>query len=217
LFKTYKTIENVWIGAKFTCNQFKWTDNSDHSFTNWVVGNPKNKTGDDCVQMLAEEPSAGKWIDEPCKKNNLIVCQKMQTWTLTQMQKSFLELRKNPVPIGFIYVQLPGQPEPKSLWPQVKWAEVSEEYAGLFFRSVGGTSAQFGETQEEDFKSFSVYYCNGCGATNYNVDVPKNGQWSDKFLSGHSTGGATDYMTFRYTSGEIRPRNKAVRIWKRVE
>jgi hypothetical protein len=34
LFKTRKVVDNVWIGAKYTSNKFKWIDDSDLSFTN---------------------------------------------------------------------------------------------------------------------------------------------------------------------------------------
>lgn len=36
------------------------------------------------------------------------------------------------VPIGFIYTQLPHQPEPPQIWPTVIWHDVSAEYDGLF-------------------------------------------------------------------------------------
>ncbi len=46
----------------------------------------------------------------------LNLCQMMQTWSLSQMQIRPLNLIKNPVPVGFMYVELSGQPEPKTLW-----------------------------------------------------------------------------------------------------
>lgn len=53
------------------------------------------------------------------------------------------------VPIGFIYVQLSEQQEPHHLWPNMIWSDVSFQYAGLFFRVLGGDSAHFNVTQEE--------------------------------------------------------------------
>ena len=58
-------------------------------------------------------------------------------------------LKQNPVPCGFIYVQTPGQSEPKKLWPNTEWESVTEKYAGLFFRAEGGQSAPFGRKQEQ--------------------------------------------------------------------
>ncbi len=130
LFKTHKVVDNVWIGAKCTSNKFKWVDDLDLSFTNWAVGSPNGATGNDCVQMLAESSPTGMWVNEKCNKRNLIVCQKMPNWSISRLQKTLLNARKkledsledirsNPVPIGFIYVQLSGKPEPKNIWPMV--------------------------------------------------------------------------------------------------
>ena len=93
---------------------------------NWAPGSPKK---DDylCVQLdLSDESFSGKWSDVDCKKLNLVVCQKTQkspknetTNTIEEMKKSINELNssmeklkiqlnnvtKNPVPIGFTYVQ----------------------------------------------------------------------------------------------------------------
>jgi hypothetical protein len=108
--------------SKFSSNKFKWNDDSDIIFSDWAEGSPKNKTDSGCVQMIPEGSSMGKWVDEPCNKNNKVVCQKMQTWPLSHLQKILLDVRKefkdyidvsdkklndlqqNPVPIGFIYV-----------------------------------------------------------------------------------------------------------------
>ena len=86
------------------------------------------------------------------------------------LQKTFLDTRKehqalledarnhiknieqNPVPIGFIYVQLPNQPEPKTLWPTVEWKSVSSDYSGHFFRVEGGNAAPFGQKQLNAFQ-----------------------------------------------------------------
>ncbi len=43
LFKTHKIVENVWIGLKRN-NNFKWDDGSSLEFTNWLTGNPSNKS-----------------------------------------------------------------------------------------------------------------------------------------------------------------------------
>ncbi len=69
--------------------------------------------------------------------------------------KKLNDLQQNPVPIGFIYVQLPSQPDPKSLWSMVEWKDVTSDYAGLFFRAEGGRSAVFGEIQPENAPTLS--------------------------------------------------------------
>jgi hypothetical protein len=43
-----------------------------------------------------------------------------------------------------------------------------------------------------------------------------NGDWSKNVYSGSGSG--THYaMSFKVSSGEVRPRNQAIRIWKRVQ
>jgi hypothetical protein len=130
-FKTNKIADNVWIGVKYTSNKYKWTDDSDLVFTNWAEGSPKNKT-DHCVQLHSDETSFGKLSDVLCNKKNLVVCQKMQTWSLSHLQKLLLNTIKNPFPIGFIYVQLPNEKSPTEIWPWMIWNDVSSAYAGVF-------------------------------------------------------------------------------------
>jgi hypothetical protein len=54
------------------------------------------------------------------------------------------------IPIGFIYSQLPGQPEPKTICPTFQWSDKSSQYSGLFFRVLGGNSARFNAIQDEN-------------------------------------------------------------------
>jgi hypothetical protein len=247
LFKTHNVVDSVWIGAKYSSNKFKWADDSDLSFTNWDNGSPSNTTDKACVQMIAEGSSMGKWITEPCSKSNKVVCQKMQTWSVSLMQKTLLDARKelndtledlrkqinnqqstinshqstindlkqNPVPIGFIYVQLPSQPEPKILWSTVEWKDVTSDYAGLFFRAEGGGSAAFGEKQEESSYRLTQVENKRCSGGNpINVNV---GTWSDYVYTGSD--GNTEYWCLRFmvSNSEVRPSNKAMRIWKRTK
>ncbi len=83
------------------------------------------------------------------------------------------------IPIGFIYIQLPLQQRPRTIWPNYNWTDISAEYSGLFFRPLRGNSSRLEEIQE----------VNG-----YPVRL-------DLIVSG----------------GEVRPRNQAIRIWKRIQ
>ncbi len=94
MFKTNKVIENVWIALKNSNNQFKWTDGSQMSFTNWAKGNPSNKTDHNCVQMIADSSPIGQWSDDICNKKHVIVCEKTPTVTMTFLQKKIVELSK---------------------------------------------------------------------------------------------------------------------------
>jgi len=218
LFKTHNVVDAVWIGAKNNSNwaKFKWDDDSDLGFTNWAEGSPSNITGNNCVQIAPEGSSKGKWVDEPCNKKNLVICQKMQIWSLSHIQESFLEFRKNPVPIGFIYVQLPSQPEPKTLWPIVEWKDVTPDYAGLFFRAEGGGAAAFGETQSDNsprLTDIEFKYDKQVGNVSPLSIVP--GTWSSYIFSGKFESPVAS-LRFMVSSVEVRPRNKAIRIWKRT-
>ena len=51
------------------------------------------------------------------------------------------------IPIGFLYTQFPEQSSPQQLWPSLQWTEVTQQYAGLFFRAEGSGSLPFGQTQ----------------------------------------------------------------------
>jgi hypothetical protein len=126
------------------------------------------------------------------------------------------------VPIGFIYTQLPKQPEPNTLWPSSKWEDVSKLYAGLFFRVLGENSSDFGVQEESDrsLTEVSNMFATVRDLT-YKVGVPKNGTVSDILYSDDYTS-SNNSMTrtmlkFRTSNDEIRPKNQAIRISKRIE
>src|SRR5699024_6530309 len=140
----------AWLGVKLINNIFNLADNNATlHFTNWASGNPSNSGDRACVQLIPEVANRGKWMDEPCDKKNRVVCQRPQQWSIVQLQQAFLDVRKelndqrkkvesleeNPVPSGFIYVQLSNQPDPRTLWPAVNWKDVTSGYAGHFFRA----------------------------------------------------------------------------------
>ena len=59
-----------------------------------------------------------------------------------------ISVRKNPVPIGFTYFQLPHEKEPGQICPGLTRKESTSDYVGLFFRASSGEAAQFGEVQQ---------------------------------------------------------------------
>ena len=63
------------------------------------------------------------------------------------MQSMLIDLKNNPVPIGFTYVQLPLEKQSGDIWPWMIWEDVSAKYSGVFFRVVGGEADAFGEIQ----------------------------------------------------------------------
>lgn len=63
----------VWLGAvQNDLSSFNWIDKSDVTFTNWADSEP-NDPDHGCISMIS---SNGKWSDNDCKEQKLILCQK---------------------------------------------------------------------------------------------------------------------------------------------
>ena len=87
----------------------------------------------------------------------MVVCQKVQDWTLDHLKSMVIGLMKNPVPIGFTYVQLPHEKKPVEIWPWMIWEDVSANYSGVFFRVIGGEAASFGNIQQENIPRINKF------------------------------------------------------------
>ena len=139
------------------------------------------------------------------------------------MQQDILTLKKSTIPIGFLYTQLPDQSSPQQLWPSLQWTEVTQQYAGLFFRAEGSGSLPFGQTQPSNQSWISDIWTWSLTADNENGPYPldiglKEGEWTrlkpaDKFQGLPMF----YYLSFYTTSAEVRPKNTAIKIWKRVK
>lgn len=156
-------------------------------------------------------------MDVPCAKKNLILCEKVQPWVLSQLQSEFMNLKNNLIPLGFTYVQLPKEKAPAEIWPWMTWKDVSSSYAGMFFRIVGGTSASFGAVQAENSPRLvhvHRFQTADNGATDdinvYADGIPSGGIDADISIR------ADRALQFTVSSGEVRPRNMAARVWKRT-
>lgn len=163
LFEDSEIVENVWLGIKrdSKTKQFHYEGKNNqtvYGYENW--GKIKNRTNYDCVEMAPDGDQKGKWVNTSCKKKNIVVCQKMQNWEFARMLDVMLDLKKeiefikskvvnSLIPIGFVYVQLPNQSEPKKIWEHFQWKEITEQYANAFFRAEGNRSESFGNTQSE--------------------------------------------------------------------
>ena len=100
--------------------------------------------------------------------------------------------------------------------------DLTADYAGVFFRAGGGEAAPFGEIQMENTtrigKIFSVLD-NDVVRHNvadgwHNTTVPLHGQ-SKWFYSGSMTG-TNIFVSVELTGGEVRPKNMAMKIWRRI-
>ncbi len=148
---------------------------------------------------------------------------------LVETKKELLEkLNKESIPIGFIYVQLPKDKAPSELWPSMTWQDISADYEGVFFRVVGGDAASFGQVQQGNAPRLgtvhATYDNNDVINTNnglpYNLTIPAS-SWSDNIHTGSysvvSNGNIHYYINFKLTdTGEVRPKNMAIKVYKRT-
>ena len=260
LFNQSQIVEPVWLGAKRDnkTKNFVWEDGTDDItiYSNW--GTLKNGSNDDCVEITPEGQFQGKWVDVPCKKRNIFICQRVPNARISELKKELNDLKKemqkkldnfkketnktvgdlkkqvddlkkesndlknNPIPIGFIYVQLPNQSLPSAIWSNVEWEEVTSQYANLFFRVAGDKSAKFNGGIQEESSPKLVRVHSGHSA-NYSHDYiyPEPGLESFGIFSGDNvfpqSRVAEYYLNFLVSNDEVRPGNAAIKIWKRIK
>ena len=144
---------------------------------------------------------------------------KLNHSSLIEAQKKELDnLKQNPVPIGFIYVQLSGQNDPQTLWPNTHWNNVSPNYSGLFFRAEGGNASSFGTTQQEQTQTLFVKAEYPQKNYQHNVERAITSVYSSTSLfAGGDYGNHASTLNFKHSTDEIRPHNQAIRIWIRIK
>jgi hypothetical protein len=120
------------------------------------------------------------------------------------------------IPIGFIYSQLLSQPESQSIWPNFNWTDISEEYSGLFFRVLGNNWSSFNLIQEENSPRLIRIRTWQSSGTYKEAEVTASGSYSTDYFTG-GTSGDPIQLDLIVSSGEVRPRNQAISIWKRVQ
>ncbi|KAH9406650.1 hypothetical protein TYRP_013633 [Tyrophagus putrescentiae] len=238
IFKEKQIADSVWIAAKMNTfsHMFKALDGIELSYTNWATGRPGSSLSRNCVQMSSEAETLGKWMDEPCQKYNRVVCEKKPIWTVAQLQQALLADRRkfseeikqlatkverleksNAVAVGFTYIQLPHEQSPDHIWPDFTWKDISASYAGVFFRVSGGAAGAFGSTQEENaprVDQIETAYWTNC-TFNQQTPLAVNG-WSQPAKTGYYVGTTGMCTRFHTTSGEVRPKNVAINVWKRT-
>ena len=198
-----------------------------------------------CFQMSINGTNLGKWHDDFCGENYLMACQKKQA-SINNFQIDLFNQNKiiesqqtrldrdmflqnqvidkqqdqinSLIPLGFIYTQLPDQSSPHVLWPNMKWTEVTQSYAGLFFRAEGNESLPFGQTQQANQSIISNYWCDSHKAagdiagTKLSVEIKEG--WTSIYPQPHPA--YCGELRLFSTHGDVRPRNTAVKIWKRT-
>lgn len=173
-----------------------------------------------------------KWRDVSCMTGSWFVCERLQEWSAEQFQQRLLTVRRDlqhivdkladvknqlGVPIGFIYVQLSGQPEPRNLWVGTQWEQITSQYAGLFFRAEGGGSVAFGSEQAQLTHPLTVS-AGTISHINRNAVPVAVGTTSVAFSTGNIVPTGTSHWGIRCLlgAGEVRPRNSAIRTWRRT-
>lgn len=130
-------------------------------------------------------------------------------------------------PVGELYVQFPGKSAPTTLYQYGTWTDITEQYAGLFFRAEGGNSLIFGLdennkpiTQESANLAHNHYF----SPANINIARWPGGSSGTDSLnkstgSGHQVRSFPEDQLFTvWEDGdeEARPVNTAIRIWERT-
>lgn len=113
-------------------------------------------------------------------------------------------------------MQLPDQLSPSEIWSSMQWEDVSSKYAGLFFRVYGGDSASFGTTQSENaprLVSLKVDYGETEHPGSDAINISADDQWSGVLSLWGDDWGQKLYA--KASSGEVRPRNTAIKVWRR--
>lgn len=131
------------------------------------------------------------------------------------------------MPVGFIYIQLRGQSTPDELFGSSgKWQDISNTYAGEFFRAVGGNSGNFGNTQAEGLPNITGS-SGGIYLAQYKSDIGTGALrqidggvgMGDAAVIIHSpiiTFNASLSNSIYGASSHVTPYNSAVRIWKKI-
>ena len=111
------------------------------------------------------------------------------------------------------------------------WKGVSSNYSAVFFRVVGGEAAPFGEIQKENTTRIvsvnAEWSCDKGGKDAYekvhahispdqrNADIPLVG--SSLYVEmGRDVGNCQKWTSFKSSGGEVRPKNMAIKVWRRI-
>lgn len=96
------------------------------------------------------------------------------------------------------------------------WSEITESYAGLFFRAVGGGSAAFGSIQDDNSPRLTNVQTGSVPHGIWQTVVNADNTLSSLVSTGHGSGIDHWGLSFRVSQTEVRPRNTAIRIWIRT-
>ena len=138
---------------------------------------------------------------------------------LTKIEE--FENKDSLIPLGFLYTQYPLHSSPIELWPNMGWLEVTNKFANLFFRAEGPQTEPFGIIQQANQSWISNIITGGYFKKSFNHDnavessYPENkhGHWTTLFMNQ----AFFDRIELFTTDCEVRPKNTAIKIWKRIK
>ena len=162
-----------------------------------------------------------------------VTTDKIANGAITQ-DKLATSISAGDLPIGFIYIQLRNQLAPDEIFGSSgKWQDISNIYAGEFFRAVGGASYAFQQIQNEGLPDVDGILSNFVGGSfNRNSSgLSYNGAFNYAFIRlsdffSYNGGGSLDTYNILFrlswknsiygSSAHVTPYNSAVRIWKKI-
>ena len=125
-------------------------------------------------------------------------------------------------PIGMIYVQYPNQSAPSELFGG-EWENVSNQYAGQFFRAEGGGAVVFGESQTSGAPNIIGQFTSGKAYVTQSGAFTTGGMGT---ATGSGDGNQASAILWNFDASrsnaiygaadEVRPTNSTIRIWKRT-
>jgi hypothetical protein len=167
----------------------------------------------DSMEKMREEVMQGLKDErmEEMKRMREEVMQEMKG----EMERMRQKVDEKLIPIGFIYSQFPDQPEPGILWPRFQWEDMSPQFSGLFFRVLGQGSDLMGRVQPENSPRLTtVKYHEGSDTCGPIELIP--GTESQK-LATAGYDGKWRSLSFTVSGGEVRPKNMAFKLFKRIK
>ncbi len=127
------------------------------------------------------------------------------------------------LPIGYIYTQLPGKLDPTGLGLVGLWTNISTQFAGNFFRVIGGQAGPFdGSVQGDAIRNIegSLHGNNVFRADPAYTGAFYNDGWEASPAQGDD-GNVQQNIAFKAslvvpTASENRPINQTIQIWERT-
>lgn len=132
------------------------------------------------------------------------------------------------LPVGFVYVRFAGMPAPSEMFAGT-WSNISSTFAGMFFRSQGGSAAAFGSNQNGGLPNITGRFQRRDDAGVFGGLVNFSGAFYGTDSANwrtRCTGGVYGNVTINFdasrisslygAASEVRPINSTIQIWKRT-